>query len=110
MIIILRLKYLFGHKKVLDSPILRQSKLEIVNQGKKYAQLKICFNIFLVHRRNDKTNINSHKQSGGVGVRTPVKIFGLIILTFLSVELRLMGQYVLTIYITLKKLTSLKKI
>lgn len=38
------MKYLFEHKKKLDSAILRQPKLEIVNQGKKYAPLKICFN------------------------------------------------------------------
>ena len=49
------------------------------------------FFFFLVDRRDDKAVINSHTQSGGTGVRIPVMTSGLIISTFLSVELRLMG-------------------
>ena len=47
----------------------------------------LIFLFFLVYRRNDKVIINSHTQSGDVGVRTPVKTSGLTISTFLLVEL-----------------------
>ena len=44
---------------------------------------------FFLDRRDDKTIIKSHTQSGGTGVRTPVMMSSLIILIFLSVELGL---------------------
>jgi len=46
----------------------------------------------LVDRRDDKVVINSHIQSEGTGVRTPVMTSGLTISTFLPVELRFMRQ------------------
>jgi len=54
---------------------------------------EIIFYLFIfVDRRDVKANINPHAQSRGIGVRTPVMTSGLIISTFLSVELRLMRQ------------------
>ena len=49
-----------------------------------------CF--FLVDRRDGKAVINSHTQSGGTGVRTPVMTSGLTISAFLPVVLGLMGR------------------
>ena len=42
---------------------------------------------FLVGKRDGKAIINSHIQSEGTGVRTPVITSSLTILTFLPVEL-----------------------
>jgi len=46
---------------------------------------------FWIDRRDDKAIINPHIQSGGAGVRTPVITFGLTILIFLPVKLRVIG-------------------
>jgi len=47
---------------------------------------------FLVDRRDGKTIINSHTQSGGSDIRTPVMMSGLTILAFLPIELKLMER------------------
>ena len=46
----------------------------------------------MVDRRDDKTIINSHTQSGGTGVRTQVMTSSLTISSILPVELGLMRQ------------------
>jgi len=43
--------------------------------------------IFFVDRRDDKVIINSHTQSRGTGVRSPIMTFSITISTFLYVEL-----------------------
>jgi hypothetical protein len=57
-----------------------------------YLIMYMHFFFFLVDRRDSKAIINSHTQSRGTGVRTPIMTSGLTILTFLPVELRLMRQ------------------
>jgi len=53
----------------------------------------------LVDRRDSKAIINSHTQSRGTRIRTPVMTSGLTISAFLSAELGFMGQLLLLITI-----------